>query len=279
MVSSAPSPTGASYNPHFTVRLRSPDKSSEPSLGISQNPLSIRRSTQRHPRHEALHNSLGHDDIYGRIRGAEKPVADVYLRGTSYVTDVTIGSQTIPLLVDTGSADLWAVPSSFICLDTDGREVPQPDCGFPVAFKGNLSGGVVPDQYFSVYYGSGQFAFGPYGFETVTLGGITVPNQQISLPTTGYIQSSTRDYAGILGLGYPGMVAARNGTVPRIALNNTDSFASYDPWFFSAIKKNLTRPVFSLALESDGGGLLGIGGTVDVPTTGGYASTPILMVS
>lgn len=226
-----------------------------------------------------MHRVLGHDGERGGSRGSQQSVPTVNLRGTSYITDVTIGTQSIPLLVDTGSADLWAAPGSFVCLNADGDEVSQAECGFPVLFEQTFSGGVVSDQYFSVSYGSGQFAYGPYGLETVSLGGITVPDQQIALPSMGFIQSSTGDYSGIIGLGCPGMVAARNGTVPKLAFNNTNPFASYDPWLFSAIKKNLTQPVFSLAIDIHGGGLLAIGGAVDVPIIGDYASTPMLMVS
>ncbi|KUI56277.1 hypothetical protein VP1G_03620 [Cytospora mali] len=221
---------------------------------------------------------MGHGGQTGKSQGRQTSVSTVDLRGTSYITDVTVGTQSVPLLVDTGSADLWVAPSSFICLDAGGNKVPQPGCGFPVFFEGNFSGGEIPGQYFSVYYGSGQFAYGPYGFETVSLGGITVPDQQIALPSKGFIRSSTGDYSGIIGLGYPGMVAARNGTVPQLASNTTNAFVSYDTWFFNAIKNNLTHPLFSLALNIDGGGLLGIGGVVDVPIVGGYASTPILMI-
>lgn len=271
-------PPDPSHDPRAGIRLRSPVSISPPSLGVTQNQVSIRRSIQDQPRHEALRRFLRHDGKQGRSQdSSHHPATTVNLRGTSYIADVTVGTQTIPLLIDTGSADAWVAPSSFVCLGADGNEVPQPECGFPVLFQGNSSGGMVPDQYFSIYYGDEQFAYGPFGLDTVSLGGITVSGQQIGLPTTGYIRSS--DYAGIFGLGYSGMVAARDGAVPQLSLNSTDPFASYDPWLFSAIKKDLIQPVFSLALNIEGGGLLGIGGAVDVPVTGGYASTPILMVS
>lgn len=269
---------GPSHTLRSSIQTRPAVASSTPSLGSAQSQVSIRRSTQSQPRHDALRSFLGQDGKDSRDHHSRETFTSVNLRGTSYITDVTIGTQSIPLLIDTGSADIWVAPSDFVCLDADGSEVPQPECGFPVLFQGNLSGGLVPGQYFSVYYGGGQSAYGPYGLETVSLGGITVPGQQVAVPSTGYIQSSTGDYSGILGLGYPGMVAARRGTVPQLALDATDAFVSYDPWLFSAIRKNLTRPVFSLALDIAGGGVLGIGGVLDVPIAGGYSSTPILMV-
>lgn len=121
--------------------------------------------------------------------------------------------------------------------------------------------------------------YGEYGYESVTLGGITVPEQQIALPSTGYFHPDSGDFSGIMGLGFPGMTAARSGGKPQETVNNDDDLASYDPWFTSAVKQNLTQPVFSLALDIHGGGTLALGGAVDVPIKGEYASTPILMVS
>lgn len=82
-----------------------------------------------------------------------------------------------------------------------------------------------------------------------------------------------------MGLGFPAMTAARSGAKPQEAANDEDAPASYDPWFTSAVKQNLTQPVFSLALDAHGGGVLALGGAADVPTKGEYASTPLLMVS
>lgn len=75
------------------------------------------------------------------------------------------------------------------------------------------------------------------------------------------------------------MTAARSGGKSQDTVDNEDAPASYDPWFTSAIKQNLTQPVFSLALDANGGGILALGGAADVPIKGEYVSTPILMVS
>lgn len=103
--------------------------------------------------------------------------------------------------------------------------------------------------------------------------------QQIALPSTGYFQATSGDFSGIMGLGFPAMTAAKSGEKPQEAEGDDDPFASYDPWFTSAVKQNLTQPVFSLALDIHGGGVLALGGAADVPVKGEYISTPILMVS
>lgn len=202
----------------------------------------------------------------------------VDLIGPSYTAQVTIGTKTVSLLIDTGSSDIWVVPDNFRCLDADSHEIEQSACGFPDFVESSFSGGLVSDEYLSIIYGNGQFTHGPYGLESVSLGGITVPKQQIALPSEGYIKVASKDFSGILGLGYPGTVAARKGEEPKPYVNNTDPMTIYDTWFINAVKQNLTAPLFSMALEMEGGGLLGIGGVVDVPVRGDFASTPILMV-
>jgi len=106
-----------------------------------------------------------------------------------------------------------------------------------------------------------------------------VPKQQIALPSTGYFQAASGDFSGIMGLGFPAMTAARSGGEAQETVDNDDPLASYDPWFTSAVKQNLTEPVFSLALDIHGGGILALGGAADVPILGDYVPTPILMVS
>lgn len=212
------------------------------------------------------------------IVGEDRSLVLVDLIGPSYTAQVTIGTKTVSLLVDTGSSDIWVVPDTFRCLDADSLDIERSACGFPGFVESSFSGDLVPHEYLSIIYGNGQFTHGPYGLESVSLGGITVPNQQIALPSEGYIKVVSGDFSGILGLGYPGMVAARKGGEPKPYVNNTDPMTVYDTWFISAVKQNLTAPLFSMALKMDGGGLLAIGGVVDVPIQGDFATTPILIV-
>lgn len=204
--------------------------------------------------------------------------AVVPLFGPSYVAHVTIGSQTVPLLIDTGSSALWVAPHDFQCLDADGLEVDQSTCGFPGFYEGG-DFSLVAEEYFSDLYGNGQYAFGPGGIAAVSMGGVTVPDAFVGLPSRGYIHVATGDFMGILGLAYPPMVPIRKGPVPRVLMDNDDPHGEQDSWFFGAIKKNLTQPLFSMALDIDGGGLLGIGGVVDVPVLGDFVSSPILKVT
>lgn len=254
----------------------------DPGAAYTTTTLPITRISDGPPRREALRGFLLAEQS---DTGKKKGLSTVDLVGTSYVAHVTIGTQTLPLLVDTGSSDLWVAPSSFVCLDASGEEAAdQSACGFPSFYDDGGGGGasatVVPDEYFSIVYGNGQFAYGPYARESVSLGGVTVPGQQVALPSRGYVRVSSGDYAGLLGLAYPAMVPARRGGEPKPAApDNEDPFGEHETWFFNAVGRNLTDPLFSMALDIDGGGLLGIGGIVDVPVVGEFVSTPILIVS
>ncbi|CAN8097552.1 unnamed protein product [Discula destructiva] len=203
----------------------------------------------------------------------------VNLHGASYIAQVTVGKETVPMLIDTGSSDTWVVPSSFNCLDSEGMPTDQSRCGFPIFVEESFSGGAVQNEYLSIFYANKQYAYGQYGLESVSLGGVTIPNQQIALLSEGYIEVSSGDFAGILGLGYPAMVAGRKGDKPKQYVNNTDPMITYDTWFINAVKQNLMAPLFSMALDMDGGGLLAIGGIVDVPIYGEFAATPIRTVN
>lgn len=235
----------------------------------AQHAIPLEKRDQSTSKGEALS-----DYLFGSSSGAV-----VNMFGGSYVAQVTVGTKIVPLLIDTGSSDTWVAASSFRCLDAEDKPVEQSSCGFLSFADDDFSGGTVPDEYLSIKYANGQYAYGPYGFESVSVGGITVPKQQIGLLSEGHIQVPSGDFAGILGLGYPGMVAARQGDKPKQYTDNTDPLVTYDTWFTSAIKQGLTEPIFSIALDMDGGGLLSIGGVLDLPIYGEWSTTPIRKVS
>ncbi|KAG8166064.1 hypothetical protein KVR01_004616 [Diaporthe batatas] len=273
--------TASSGDSPYSIELRSVPGTQAPILEVAPKSrhVKLRRSDHALPKHLALRSVLGldQDHIGRREEGESAPM--VQLKGESYIADVTIGDQEIPVLIDTGSADLWVAPDSFVCLDENHNQTSKETCNIPVYFEGTFGDGVVEDQYFSIIYANGQYVYGEYGYDSVTFGGITVPKQQFALPSTGYFHASSGDFSGIMGLGLPAMTAAKKGAKPRETVNNQDEIASYDPWFTSADKQNLTEPVFSLAVDMDGGGVLALGGAADVPVKGDYVSTPILMLN
>lgn len=144
--------TSSSDEPVPSLQLRHSPASHAPNLGVANkvDHVPIRRSADALPKHHALRSVLGLDqDRLGRRQDGES-VSSVQLTGQSYIADVTVGEQKIPVLIDTGSADLWVAPDSFVCLDENHNEASRATCNIPVYFEGTFSGEVVEDEYFSI---------------------------------------------------------------------------------------------------------------------------------
>lgn len=142
--------TSASDRALPSLQLRSP-RYLRPELGHGDrvHHVPVQRSADALPRHHALRSVLGlGQDHIGRRQDGQS-TASVQLTGQSYITNVTVGEQQIPVLIDTGSADLWVAPDSFVCLDENHNETSRETCNIPVYFKGNFSGEVVKGEYFS----------------------------------------------------------------------------------------------------------------------------------
>ena len=88
-------------------------------------------------------------------------------------------------------------------------------------------------------YGDETFVKGYYGFDDVTIGGLTAKHQQLGMVNYTYWFSAESKSSGLLGLAYPFMTGL------------DDVKHQYDPLFTTLWKQNLTRPMFSLALSRD----------------------------
>lgn len=99
---------------------------------------------------------------------------------------------------------------------------------------------MIDDDVFTRAYVDGTFVLGTYGYSDITVGGITVPHQQLALVnyTFWYGEGLT---SGLMGLAYPLMTGLDGGGNPRDA---------YDPIFTSMWKRDLIgAPLFSMALS------------------------------
>ena len=99
--------------------------------------------------------------------------------------------------------------------------------------------GTVPDQGFQVMYGDDTFVKGYFGFDDVTIGGLTAKHQQLGMVNFTYWFSPDSKSSGLLGLAYPFMTGL------------DDSKHQYDPLFTTLWKQNLTKPFFSLTLSRE----------------------------
>ncbi|XP_073176059.1 gastricsin-like isoform X2 [Lepidochelys kempii] len=164
-------------------------------------------------------------------------VLDNYL-DMSYYGEISIGTppQNFLVLFDTGSSNLW-VPSVYC----QSQACTTHTLFNPSASSTYSSNG----QTFSLQYGSGSLT-GVFGYDTVTIEDVSIPNQEFGLsetePGTSFVYAQ---FDGILGLGFPAISAGGATTVMQ-----------------GLMQKNLiSAPLFSFYLSGqegmqDGGELL-----------------------
>ncbi|KIL64999.1 hypothetical protein M378DRAFT_77450 [Amanita muscaria Koide BX008] len=108
---------------------------------------------------------------------------------------VTVGGTALPLVLDTGSSDLWVASQS--C--TTG-------CGNNMASLYSLQTFHSSGLSAHLYYGdasSGTYAFGEIGYDTTTLAGLTLPNQYLAAINNTNTSILDTGSSGIFGLGFP----------------------------------------------------------------------------
>jgi hypothetical protein len=81
---------------------------------------------------------------------------------------------------------------------------------------------------------------GTVGFDTVTVGGLTVTQQEIGLvDKAAWIGDVVN--SGLFVLAYPGLTSVYNGTDPN--KDGSANIAEYNPFFFTAIaEKKVDQP-------------------------------------
>nr|ABS76468.1 progastricsin [Dicentrarchus labrax] len=119
---------------------------------------------------------------------------------TTYYGPISIGTppQSFQVLFDAGSANLWvdSVYCNTQACNTHKKFNPQQSSTFSA--KG---------QTFYLPYGAGSL-YGTFGYDTVTVAGIVIPNQEIGLSTNEPGQNFVvAKFDGILGLSYPSISA------------------------------------------------------------------------
>ncbi|KAJ7308516.1 acid protease [Mycena albidolilacea] len=167
-----------------------------------------------------------------------------------YLTEVTVGGQTFTAIVDTGSSDTWLINKDFKCFNLTGFPESTETCGFGSAgFDTNASSTFqsFPKVSFNISYGDGEFLSGGLGFDTVSVGGLTVTQQEIGVPDLAAWNGDGVN-SGLIGLAYSGLTSAFNTTDPTKA--SSKNHIPYDPFFFTAVKQGaVSNPFFSLALN------------------------------
>lgn len=85
-----------------------------------------------------------------------------------------------------------------------------------------------------------EFLSGPVGFDTVSVGGVTVTQQEIGTPDLA-AWSGDGVNSGLLGLAYSGLTSVFNTTDPTKA--SQANHIPYDPFFLTAVNQGVvTNP-------------------------------------
>jgi len=126
---------------------------------------------------------------------------------------------------------------------------------------------------------------GVVGFDTVTVGGMTVKSQEIGLVTQA-AWTGDGENTGIMGLAYPALTHVYSGNNP--AADVPSNPRTYNPLFFTAVlNKVVSNPYFSVALnrgsikQEEGSsfdpnmGFLAFGGIAPVKTTTPAVTLPV----
>ncbi|KAH8903832.1 acid protease [Coniochaeta sp. PMI_546] len=155
-----------------------------------------------------------------------------------YITDITVGNKTVPVTIDTGSSDTWFVRSPFTCVDYYGRHVEESKCGFGNSYIANFSQGVIDNAVFSRSYADGTYVYGYFGFDDVTIGGVTIQHQQLAMVNNTYWYGDGKT-SGLLGLAYP-LMTGMDGNIQQ-----------YNPIFTNMWERDFIMPLFTLGLSRD----------------------------
>lgn len=151
-------------------------------LAITQNPLLKHKFTLLRD---------GAVDQQGTV--AARPVRPDY--DSEYVIPVQIGNppQTVPINLDTGSADLWVFSTDTYAPDVHGQALYQPALS-------NMSQ-LMANQSWKVLYGDGSGASGIVYLDKVAVGGVSYDKQavQVAVQVSAGISADSAS-SGILGL-------------------------------------------------------------------------------
>lgn len=192
-----------------------------------------------------------------------------------YAVDVGIGSpqQNVTVLLDTGSSDFWVIGAENAYCKSNRGKKPKGSAtaldpginGFPTATNGipyaaktiqcekygtfnatNSSSFKNNNTDFLVTYGSGTYAEGYFGLDTVSIGGIKVENVSVG------VSNFTNTSFGILGIGFPALESSQ--TLKSNISNTNSSLENKHPYmnFPQVLKERgvISKVAYSLFLNS-----------------------------
>ncbi|GAB7354981.1 hypothetical protein MBLNU459_g5593t1 [Dothideomycetes sp. NU459] len=152
----------------------------------------------------------------------------------SYLCPVTLGSNTLNLDFDTGSADLWVYSTLQPSSQQSGHDVYQP-----------VSSQIKTGYNWSITYGDGSSASGKVYADKVVVGSVTATSQAVEAATSvssSFISDVQND--GLLGLAFSTI-----NTVTPVKQTT----------FFDSVKSSLAQPLFTVDLKKGAAGTYDFG--------------------
>lgn len=200
--------------------------------------------------------------------------------GSVFLAPIIIGGQAFNVVIDTGSSDTWLNAANLTCIDEYSRtRIPTSDCKFGPSYTLSPTANLISTENFNISYADGEFLNGDMLYENMTFAGISISQQHMGLVNYAAWNGDSIS-SGLVGLAYPTLTNAYNGTNPNKDVPGT--FIPYNPLFTTLYTRNLTSPIFSLALQRApqtaslaSGGLLALGGIPSIHAGISFSSTPI----
>ncbi|KAL1965680.1 hypothetical protein VTN77DRAFT_5180 [Rasamsonia byssochlamydoides] len=151
-----------------------------------------------------------------------------------YIATVTVGTSTLHLDFDTGSADLWVFSSELPLSDTRGHSVYTPS-----------RNATKLDGYgWNITYGDGSYAGGDVYRDYVSIGGVSTTQQAVEAASKISPDFAQQSPDGLLGLGFSSL----NTVKPQAQTT-----------FFDTVKSQLDQPLFAVALKHNAPGTYDFG--------------------
>jgi len=142
-----------------------------------------------------------------------------------YTTNIELGGQQFPVVIDSGSSDLWIQSSK--CDETC-----RTNKGYVQSKSVTYKSAEADKLDFEIKYLDGTKVVGEHGYETLKLGDVIVEHQVFAQATSMYNTTTVCDEMGVLGLGF------------------SDISSHNFPALLSNLKSTLEYPVFSLYLDA-----------------------------
>ncbi|KAK6612564.1 aspartic-type [Botrytis cinerea] len=179
------------------------------------------------------------------VNGSSSALVSLF-EGEEFATEITFGTQTFEVIVDTGSSDTWLAETGFSCIDLDtGKSASASTCGFGSTYTKDSTFKAISGEEFSITYGDGEYLTGVLGSQPVTFAGINVTTTVALVTSAAWEGDGTT--SGLVGMAYPGITSAYKGSTQ----------VPYNPIFTTMYEQGLVDSLFSLVIERDVSGPAG----------------------